>query len=439
MPKAKIKVKFTEKSIKRKVTGSEPVLMWDTLTEGLALKINPGGRRSYIVMPRVLGKQVKYTLGTTTSLTIPGARARARAVFEDAERGIAPKEAVRRAAQEAERAKRSSFRNAAEGYLADPEGGGSLRSKTQLEKRLEASVYPDWGETPIQELTEDDAIDLIDRVKAKNGPVAARVTDSMLRQIFKWAKKSRKIKVSPLANVDPPKIVSERSRTLEDVEIVRLWEAFETLGPPFAHIHKLLLVLGQRRNEIAGMKRSEISGDLWTIPGSRMKRLPKHKNTPHTVPLPPLAIEIINSVPEIVGEDGTTYDHIFATDRRGDCAPSGWGRIKEKIDKHLIESQAKRLGQKADRKKHGIADWRLHDLRRTMRTGLSALKIRPDIAEMTIGHILTGVRGIYDRHQFDDEKRFALESWSARVQAIVSGTAMPDNVVDMSGKSRGGK
>lgn len=438
MPKAKIKVKFTDKSIKRKVGGSKPVLMWDTLTEGLALKINPGGKRSYIIMPRVLGAQEKITLGSTIKLSIAQARELAKTLFEQAERGISPKRTIKQAAQQAERAKKNSFRSVAEAYLVDPEkgGGGSLRSKPQLEKRLENDVYPEWGATPIREITEDDAIDLIDGVKKNKGPVAARATYSLISQVFKWAKRKKKIDVSPLANVDPPGVDSQRNHVLTDPEIARLWSGFEALGTPFAQIHKLLLLLGQRRNETAGMRRSEIHGDVWIIPGQRMKRLPKHKDVPHTVPLPALAIEIIDSVPKITREDGTVYDHIFSTDRRGDRAPSGWGRIKEKLDKHLVNTEAKRLRQKPDAEKHGILDWRLHDLRRTMRTGLSALKIRPDIAEMTIGHILTGVRSVYDRHQFDDEKRYALEAWSAHVQAIVSGKEKPDNVLPMSKRGR---
>ncbi len=179
---------------------------------------------------------------------------------------------------------------------------------------------------------------------------------------------------------------------LTDAEVAKFWRAAddETFGP----LLKLLLLTGCRRNEVAGMRRTELSDDraTWTIPGARTKN-----HRVHVVPLAPLARKMIPT--EDVG------DLVFTTNGRTHV--SGWSKIKSRLAAAMK-----------------IPPWRLHDLRRTCATGMAEIGIAPHIVEACLNHVSgakAGVAGTYNRAQYAPEKRAALERWASHVEGLVSG------------------
>ena len=171
----------------------------------------------------------------------------------------------------------------------------------------------------------------------------------------------------------------------------------EAEGFPFAPCIQLLLLTGQRRGEVSGMRWSELDFEnaIWTIPAKRAKN-----GSAHMVPLAPLALEVIRTVPRYLDSD-----FVFTT--TGRTAISGFGRLKRRLDIAF--------GPDAE-------DWRVHDLRRTVATNMAMLKVQPQVIEAVLNHksgLVSGVAAIYNRHSYLDEKREALEAWANRVAEII--------------------
>jgi integrase len=181
-----------------------------------------------------------------------------------------------------------------------------------------------------------------------------------------------------------------RDRILTDDEIHRIWKALDGATYPFAPLAKLMFFTAQRRQEVAEARWEEIQDDLWTIPAARYKT--KRANV---VPLPEAASAIIAELPRL-------GDFLFMT--AGTTPFSGFSKAKA----HLDDAS-------------GVSNWRLHDIRRTARTLMVRIGIRPDIAERVLGHVIAGVAGVYDRHDYLDEKRNALEALAEEIASITSG------------------
>ena len=144
---------------------------------------------------------------------------------------------------------------------------------------------------------------------------------------------------------------------------------------------------------------------LWTIPVARMK-----SKLVHEVPLTSAMLALIQGVP--TANSRKTY--VFASPYRKDAPIGGFSQLKEELDRMILETR-----QKIDPESKPMVPWRLHDLRRTMRSGLSKLRVPAEIAERVIGHVPGGIRRVYDRFQYRDEKRDALERWSAHVRVLL--------------------
>jgi integrase len=419
------KIRFTPKSITRPLPSKGYLEIWDTVQLGLGLRINSGGRRSYFCMPRVNGVQEKVNLGTTTELDIAQAREKCRGVFRDAAQGIGKKARIRKYEREAiekARSEANSFRAVAEAWLSDngKGGAGKLRSKSEIQSRLEREVFPDWGDRPVHEISRADVRILVDAI-AQTKPIAANRTLAAVRRMFNWAASKDRIDASPVLGVEPPADEKRRDRFLDDHEIARVWAGFEKLHYPFGPLFKILLLTGQRRNEVAGMKWSEINGDLWTLPGERTKN-----SQSNTVPLATLTIGTLDDVPRIDG-----LEHLFTTGRKGDRPVSGWGKIKERLDRIVAEDTANLVDEQLDMVKHALPHWTIHDLRRTVRTNLPRLGITPDTAERVLGHTIGGIRGVYDLYAYDREKRRALEAWATHIENLITRNSAQSNVVEL--------
>jgi integrase len=201
---------------------------------------------------------------------------------------------------------------------------------------------------------------------------------------------------------------SSRERVLEDDEILDVWNACRE--DHYGRIVKLLLLTGQRKGEVAGMTESELDEleRLWTISGERTKNRAAHK-----VPLSDAAFAIIESQVRVVGRD------LLFGDGAGPF--SGWSRCKARIDRRIAEAR-KVAGRKP------MKPWVLHDLRRTVRTRLGKLGVTPHISEAVLNHLPATLVQTYDRHDYMQEKRAALETWASHLETIISGTVRPKGV-----------
>jgi integrase len=264
----------------------------------------------------------------------------------------------------------------------------------------------------MHEITRRDVLDILDRVVDGGAPIAANRVHAAVRKFFNWAVARDILAASPCTGVKPPTAERARERVLSDDELRFVWQATDKLGGTFGPLVKLLALTGQRRDEVARMRRDELNLDarLWTLPAERTKN-----NKPHEVPLSNAAFAVLQNVPRIAGSP-----FVFPTN--GGASPvSGYSEGKRRLDALLP----------AD-----MPAWRLHDLRRTCATGLARCGINLPVIEKVLNHAsgsFAGIVGVYQKHSFADEKRQALEAWGNFVAALVEGKAA-SKVVRLRGK-----
>lgn len=363
---------------------------WDTLTPGFGLRVSYGGRKAFQVLTRINGKLHRFTLGAYPKVSLADARDQAEQLIKDATKGITPGEREAEERRKALSDRRNTFGAVATEFMADH--AKNLRTKDEIQRMINVDLLPQWGDKPIASITRGDAKALI-REKARTAPIAANRLLSLVSKIFSWALDEEIIEASPAVRLRRPADEQARERSLTAQEIATLWPAFTALGYPFGHGLKFLLVTGQRRGEVSGMKWSEIDGDGWLIPGTRAKSKQGHR-----VPLSTLALEILEETPNL-GE------FVF-TSTRGLNALDGWENAKRRVDSFL---------------KKPIAAWRIHDLRRTMATQMRSLGVDRLIVSKLLNHAEAGITKTYDRYAADPEKAAAMGRWSDRLQEIIFG------------------
>jgi integrase len=291
----------------------------------------------------------------------------------------------------------------------------NTRSWAETERMLKREVVGAWKGRCLSEIGKADVHELLDAIVDRGSPIAANRVLAALRRMCNWALERGIVKASPCDGVSPPSAVQSRDRVLSDDELAEVWRACNNIRWPFGPLIQLLILTGQRRDEVAEMRWSEIDFETrnWTLPRSRAKN-----DVEHVVPLSAAALEILNGLPQITSKAG----FVFTTN--GTTAVNGFARAKRRLDAEL----AKTMPQ--------MAPWVIHDLRRTFASGAARLGINLPVIEKVLNHVsgsFRGVVGVYQRHSFADEKRMALEAWARHVERIVSG-ATSGNVVELKGR-----
>jgi len=355
---------------------------WDALTPGFGIRVSYGGRKAFQTMTRINGKLHRFGMGFYPRISLADARGRADQVLRDAAKGISPEGREAEQQREAQAERLNSFRAVAAEFMEDH--AKNLRTRGEMQRMLTADLLPAWGDRPISSITRADIKALL-REKASRAPIAANRLLALISKIFTWALDEEIIGASPAVRLKRPAEESERERSLSAEEIRILWPAFTAIGYPFGYAMKFLLVTGQRRGEVSGMKWSEIDGDGWTLPGSRSKSKQGHR-----VPLSTLAREILEQSPH-VGE------YVFSA-RGGPI--EGWDAAKNRVAVP-------------------VAPWRIHDLRRTFATHLRSLGVDRLVVSKLLNHAEAGITKIYDRYALDTEKAAAMERWAQRLREII--------------------
>jgi integrase len=264
---------------------------------------------------------------------------------------------------------------------------------------IEDGLVDLWGDRDLASIRKRDVIAFLGTfVDRDKGYMANRVL-AALRKMFNWAVGQDIITASPCTGIERPTAEVSRERVLTKGELRLIWNAAgaDGIGWPFGPIIRLLILTGQRRTEVGEMRWSEIDleNKTWKLPRGRVKN-----NSGHEVPLSAAAVDILKSLPHVDGGD-----FVFTT--TGTTAVSGFSRAKDILDR-----------------KTGIAEWRLHDLRRTAATFMAEeLHVAPHVIEAVLNHMSgskKGVAGIYNRATYATEKRTALDAWSRYVLELVA-------------------
>jgi integrase len=299
--------------------------------------------------------------------------------------------------------------------------GGKIRSAQQRLNAFERLVYPDEiSSEQIDEIKRSKIVKLLDEIEVEHGASMAHSVLAFLSRVFSWyAARSDHFRspiVRGMGRVKPRERAGKR--VLSDDEIREIWSALdsdaEDIPACFSKLLRTLLLTAVRRTEAARMSWSEIEGELWTVPGSRMKG-----KLDHVVPLTP-------AVSAIIGEKlkhAKAHPFVFST--TGGKKPfSGYSKAKAALDRKIA-----RLRKSTNR--DPMPPWTLsRDVRRTSKTLMARAGVRPDISERVLAHVIPGVEGIYDRYEYAAEKREALEKLAALIERILNPTA-GDNITPL--------
>ena len=398
----------------------QQALYWDTKVPGFGVRVTAGGAKSYVLYSRFPPSNVpaRRVIGDATKLGLAAARQKAREWLNQIEQGIDPGAVLREQQQAAVRERRITFAVVAEDWLQDAVRG-KQRKAHEVEADIKREFIPRWGNRPITEITALDIRDAIREVKDR-APAQARNLLGYAKRLFGWAIDQHiyGIELSPAERLKPKVIIGKknmRQRVLNDRELRALWLAADKLGYPYGPIFQLLALTGQRKSEIAEApwRELDLPKRLWTIPPERMRA-----GAAHEVPLTDDVMAILESLPRF--KNG---DFVFST-TFGAKPVNGFSKAKVNLDRAM----AAELG-------HAVEPFVIHDIRRTMRTGLSALPIPDIVRELVIAHTQKGLHKVYDLHAYQQEKRHGLSLWAARLRIIVNPPA--GNVRQLHGASHG--
>jgi integrase len=346
---------------------------------GLYLIVQTSGHKSWAVRFRVKGIPRKLTLDA--GLSLADARIQAAAAIKQAQGGNDPTQAKKVAKQERTIAAANTFEAVALLYL-NTDKVKKLRTADQVRDRLTRQVFPIIGREPIADLKKSQIVKALDQIEQDSGPVAADRALSNIMGVLKFHDDRSDNFLVPRIKPRTSAKDRARDRILTDDEIRKLWAT----GNRFV---QFLLLTGARRNEVAGMQWREVTGNDWTLPASRNK----------------VKVDLIRTLSKqamaVLPQRGDPDDYVFGI--VPDCPLGNFARLKEGLD--------------AD---SGVTGWTLHDLRRTARSLMSRAGVNSDHAERCLGHVIGGVRGVYDRHEYQDEKARALEMLAHQLMLIVN-------------------
>lgn len=399
--------KVTKRTVDALRAGLKDAFLWDDDLTGFGLKITPAGRRVYLLQYRLGGRGSatrRMTLGVHGSPWTPaGAR-------EEAERLLVLVKQGKDPAAEKEERRRMATDLAFDGYatkfLADY-GKPNWKPGTysNAESLMRRFITPSLKKKPLPLIRRSDISAMFDGLPSGKAALPRNVF-ALIRKLFAWAVERGDIDRSPLEGFKGPSSVASRDRVLSDDELKLVWLSAGDLGYPFGNLMQFLIATGQRREECAGISWPELEKARaeWVIPANRSKN-----GIAHTVPLNALAVALLDA--RGTDDKWPKKGPVFTT--TGKTSVSGYSRAKSRLDALIT----KRNG------KEPIAPWRLHDLRRTLATGLQRLGVRFEVTEAVLNHVSgskSGIAGVYQRHDWRQEKRDALDAWAGHVRAVVN-------------------
>jgi integrase len=376
---------------------------WDLLAPGLGLKVTVAGRKTWLMQAIWPGSKVpvqsRRVLGMYPGMSLDDARRKVRDWRDLIGRGIDPEGVARQHREAAIKQRATTFAGVAAEYIeARNNRKPPPRRRVQDAAEINRHLVSHWGSLPITEITPQHVEEVIGKLAAR-APHTAVGMWSHASQIFKFAVFKRYLVASPVASLMKDYVLNHstpkaRERVLANGEIRSLWRAIDQLPHPECSVYRMLMLTGCRLSEAskAAWHEFDMADEMvWRIPADRFKT-----NKVHVLPITAAMLALLRSLPR-------NGDYVFSYDGREPMR--GFSKLKAKVDRLVGE----------------VPDWVNHDIRRTVRTQLSALKVPDEVAEAVIGHGRRGIQGVYDQHHYLPEKREALTRWHAHLDALVAG------------------
>lgn len=398
----------------------------DSLVPGLALRVTDTGSKSFVLFGRFPANPKIFTrlsMGRFPALTLEEARDKARRWQKLVDQGVDPR-------HEHERQRLAGQRQA--GFTVEVAFEDFVREKLAHERRgrdvareIRKDILPAIGRRPIAEVERIHIREII-KAKRRTAPAQARNLLGYAKRFFSWAvdQEIYGLKASPCTDIRAAEIIGAKprgERVLSDDELFALWRATRREPYPYRQVYQLLILNALRLNEVADASEGEFEFGKreWTVPAARMKGRNGQARA-HLVPLTAWSLEILGQLPQL--QEGP---FLFSCNL-GETPVWLGTKIKRRIDARMLRTLralARKGGKDPDQVV--VADWTNHDIRRTVRTNLSALRtaagyrIPDEVKESVIAHVRPGIKGVYDKHEYADEKFEALDVWAERLSEIV--------------------
>lgn len=400
---------LTDKTIEAAKAGNTRFSIYDNRLEGLQVIVYPTGVKSWVWRGKVAGKTQKHTLGRYPAHGLADAREWAAELIRKRNGGIDPR--ADKLASEATQAQRTMTLNRAFELYMQREGN-QLKSAKEIRRYYERDIAPQLGNKAVTEITHDDLADII-AAKFEGAPTASNRLHSLIYRIFRWCvtkgRRDTRLTENPAQYL--VKLFNEKSRdrVLDDYEISLLWRTIQGIDQKFSSALKLLILTGARRSEVLSARWDEfdLAKGEWLIPGVRTKN-----GKPLLLPLGPVALGVIQNLPSI-DSSPLLFPSIRPSSNK---SVSGVSKVLNRVRSQMIE-MASQDGRQ-------VEHWRLHDIRRSVATGISGLQspqVQPHIVEALLNHISgsrSGVAGVYNRHAYYNEKKYALSLWEDHIISL---------------------
>jgi integrase len=398
----------TRLTVKNVTTLAEPPSgqtdYFDKMLPGFCLRVSANGARSYCCTYRVNRKFIRQTIGPAAKITLAQARDRARVIFAAVAEGRDPRADRRSERLEAARADSDTFAGAVDDFIQKYSIGKRNNRGHGEQRRLLLKANSDWHARPVSGITKREVSDVLDGMVAEGKGYTANRTFEVLSTFFKWLDQRDRAE-NIMAKIEKPFDGEQaRTRVWSDAEIASIWKSACKLPHHEMVYTRLLLLMGQRRDEIAGMRWDELDleAGTWSLPVVRAKG-----KRDHLFPLPATAVRLLRSIERI-------KDNPFVFPGRKVVVPMVVGqRLQDRI-----------------KKASSVEDFTFHDARRTFRTGLDALKIPPHVKDECLNHARRGVGDVhYSHYDYLKEQREAFDAWEDRISKLV----YPKGVVGLRG------
>jgi integrase len=419
------KTRLTKRTVEAlPVEKGKRAIVWDDKVSGFGVRATGAGR-TYFVRYRVgsgrSAPRKDYSIGKHGApWTVERAREEATRLLGQVAAGHDP-QAVKVAKRTPDHDR--SFEKVAETFI-ERHVDRNLKESTARDYRriIRGTLVPKWTGRHITSIDRAAVLEVIDEIEDR-APVMARLTFAVARKLFGFAIERDLIRDNPCAGLSAPPPPKARDRVLSDDELRLVWLASEKLTFPYGHALRVLILTGQRRSEVSGMERVEVSTEQaeWVIPASKAKN-----GKAHAVDLSPQAIEQINAATDKLRpapDKSPVGSFVFGVN--GTHPPGQWGKAKAVLDTEVSKlAEAEEVDPPAP--------WRIHDLRRTAASGMAGMGFGPQVVERILNHVSGasgGLVGVYQRHDYRAERKAALEAWASKVEGLLR--PMQDNVVRM--------
>jgi integrase len=421
-------------------------VLYDSEVKGLGLRITTAGAKAWTFDYEADGKSRRYTIGPIDAFTVGKARKQALDLKAKVRLGQDPqgdRNQKREKDKEAKRAEKEAvkpdtFADIVELFLTKglQKKGRSTGYIVDTRRNFQNHVLPRLGNKALAEITRKDVIKMLDEIaedgtvrvvdgkkkRAAGGPIAANRNLAAVRALFNFAIRRGLIEVNPCRLVDAPGEEKARERTLSAHETKELWAAFDTLPAPFGPYFRMLLLTGQRRGEVAEMRWQDIDLDAktWLLTAAQTKN-----GRAHIVPLSPMAVDILKTMPRqtVIDENRKEQPSPWVFTTTGAVAVSGFSRAKAIVERKVLAAR-----RELDPGAEPMAEWGIHDLRRTVATELGRLGVSEFVIGKVLNHASKSITGmVYNQYEYVSEKRHALDTWAGYLERLIKPAG--DNVV----------